>query len=247
MVTAEPYRFVVEAIAGDEWEVRSIVPKGSNPETFDPTPRDMVAMADGMAYFMVGGLGFEEVWEDKIKELYPQLGIVDTSNGIVRDNGDPHLWTSPDNMAVIACNVFNAMCKMDSINAMNYRIRLSAFNNLLQRTDSIVKEKLQCAQGKSFLVFHPSLTYFAKRYGLRQLAIEHEGKEPSVAQMRSLIDSAKACGVKSVLVQAEFDVKNAEVIADEIAARVYSINPLSYNWHEQMLYIADVISENTQP
>lgn len=247
MVTAEPYRFVVEAVAGDEWEVKSIVPKGSNPETFDPTPRDMVAMADGMAYFMVGGLGFEDTWKGKIKELYPRLRIVDTSNGIVRDAGDPHLWTSPDNMAVIARNVCDALCTMDSVNVWQYRRRLQTFDDSLQRTDSIVKEKLNGLQGSSFLVFHPSLTYFANRYGLRQLAIEHEGKEPSVAQIRSLIDSARTYGVRSVLVQTEFDTKNAEVIAGEIAAKVYSVNPLSYDWHEQMLYIADIISQNVLP
>ena len=84
-VTIEPYRFVVEAVAGEEWNVCSIVSNGGNPETFDPMPSDLLALASSKAYFMVGGLGFENGWKEKIAELYPHLLLVDTSQGIERD------------------------------------------------------------------------------------------------------------------------------------------------------------------
>ena len=113
-VTMEPYRYVVEAVAGDDWEVRSIVPKGGNPETFDPAPGDIMLLSESRACFLVGGLGFERDWKDKMAVLYPKMTLVDTSRGIERDAGDPHLWTSPDNMIKIADNVCNALCKIDS-------------------------------------------------------------------------------------------------------------------------------------
>lgn len=242
-VTMEPYRYVVEAIAGDSWCVNSIVPKGNNPEAFDPTPRDMTALAESKAYFLVGGLGFERAWRTKIEDMYPGLVMVDTSLGIERDAGDPHLWTSPANMRVIADNVCAALCIMDSACSDEYRMRLARFKRKLHVTDSIVGHKLAECRGNSFMIFHPTLTYFANNYSLNQISIENEGKEPSVAHIRNVIDSARNCGVKYVMVQAEFDRRNAEVIANEIGAEVVEIDPLSYDWHGQMLYIAGILSQ----
>ena len=242
-VTAEPYRFLVEAVAGDAWQVRTIVPKGGNPETFDPTPRDMLSMSGSRAYFMVGGLGFENMWKKDIMEIHSSIKIVDTSMGISRSDSDPHLWTSPDNMSVIARNVCDVLCNLDNVNAVAYRNRLNTFNLMLQRTDSIIHKQLQLCEHKSFLIYHPTLTYFANRYGLEQIVIEHEGKEASISHLRSVIDEAKAKGVKKVLVQAEFDIENSKVIAEEIGADVYAIDPLNYDWQGQMLHIANILSQ----
>lgn len=244
IVTAEPYRYVVEAIAGNDWRVVSIVPKGDNPETFDPTPGDMIALASSSAYFMVGGLGFEEAWVERIASMYPTLRMFDTSKGIMRDNGDPHLWTSPDNMTLIAGNVCDALCCIDSANAMGYRARLSALCEKIAATDSYIAERLDTLAGNSFVVFHPSLTYFARLYGLHQLSIEQEGKEPSALHIKSVIDEAKRRGVALVLVQSGFDSKNAVTIANEIGARVVYINPLSYEWHTELRKMADEMVKN---
>ncbi len=242
-VTMEPYRYVVEAVAGDDWEVRSIVPKGGNPETFDPAPGDIMLLSESRACFLVGGLGFEREWKDKMAVLYPKMTLVDTSRGIERDAGDPHLWTSPDNMIKIADNVCKALCKIDSTRSTGYHERLVKLKDSIYATHAILKRKLEKVKGKSFLIFHPSLTYFSSLYGLRQISIECEGKEPSVAHLQTVIDAARAQGVNCVLVQAEFDRRSAIAIADEIGARVEEINPLSYYWHEQMLHIADVLSK----
>lgn len=244
VVTAEPYRYVVEAVAGDGWRVESLVPKGDNPETFDPTPRDIVSLANSSAYFMVGGLGFEDAWMDRFAEMYPNLKMFDTSEGIIRADGDPHLWTSPDNMALIAKNVCSALCSIDGANADGYRARLRALDEKIAATNCYIAQRLVALKGDTFLVFHPSLTYFARLYGLHQLSIEEEGKEPSVAHIKSIIDEAKRRSVTLVLVQSEFDSKNAVTIAGEIGARVISIDPLNYDWHTELRKIADEMAEN---
>lgn len=242
-VTAEPYRYVVEAVAGDSWTVESLVPKGDNPETFDPTPRDIVSLANSRAYFIVGGLGFEDAWLGRIAEMYPRLRIFDTSEGITRTDEDPHLWASPDNMAVIAKNVCNALCSLDTANADGYRARLHALTDRIAATDGYITQKLEMFKGNSFLVFHPSLTYFARLYGLHQLSIEEEGKEPSAAHIKGVVDEAKRRGVTIVFVQSGFDSKNAVTIADEIGARVVSIDPLNYDWHTELCKIADEMAK----
>ena len=243
-VTAEPYRFVVEAVAGDSWQVITIVPKDANPETFDPSPANMVALSDCAAYFMVGGLGFEDAWKEKIADVYPRMRLVDTSSGIDSHIDDPHLWTSPDNMALIANNVCKALCSLDSANGEGYRERLRLFVQRVEETDSAVACKLAPCSGKSFLIVHPALTYFADRYSLNQIAIEQEGKEPSAAHIRSIIDSARQCGVKTVLIQGGVSVRSAFAIAGEIGANVKGIDHLAYDWHKEMLHIATVLSED---
>lgn len=243
-VTTEPYRYVVEAVAGDAWRVNTLVPRGADPETFDPTVHDIMSLNGSSAYFMVGGLGFEDAWRGRIAEMFPALRIVDTSEGIVRDCGDPHLWCSPDNMLLIANNVCEALCRMDSVGAEAYRWRLDSLSARIIDTHLQIKTKLDTVAGCTFVVFHPSLTYFARLYGLRQLAIEEEGKEPSAAHIKGIIDRARKENVALVFVQQEFDSKNAITIAREIGARVVEIDPLSYDWHGELLNIADEMVKN---
>lgn len=242
-VTIEPYRYIVEAVAGEKWEVVSIVPKGNSPETFDPAPGQMMKLGKCKAYFLVGGLGFESAWMERIKEMYPSLPLVDTSLGIQRVHDDPHLWTSPDNMAVIARNVCDALCNVDSADAVGYKARLLAVEETIAATDTAIRNRLATLSCRSFLVFHPSLTYFARRYGVNQIALEEHGKEPSAAHLKQVIDEARRQGIRNVLIQAEFDKNHAVTIARELNAEVQTINPLSYDWAGEMLHVADCLSK----
>ena len=242
-VTIEPYRYIVEAVAGEKWDVVSVVPKGNSPETFDPVLGSMMKLGECSAYFLVGGLGFESSWAEKIKEMYPRLSMIDTSSGIVRVDDDPHLWTSPDNMAFIARNICGALCCMDTADATGYKTRLAAVEKLIADTDAAIRSKLTALPCRSFLIFHPSLTYFARLYGVTQIALEEHGKEPTATHIKHVIDEARRCGVRNVLVQAEFDKAHASTIAREIGAEIRTINPLSYDWHSEMLHVADCLTK----
>lgn len=243
-VTIEPYRFVVEAVAGDEWQVNSLLPKGSNPETADLSPRAMASLQNSKAFFLVGGLGFEREWVSRIAETYPSLQLVDTSFGIEREFSDPHLWTSPDNMMQIAHNVCNFLCEFDTVNSDGYKARLSKVQQLFSSVDSAIYARLADSKVKGFVIFHPSLTYFASRYGLKQLAVECDGKEPSATHIRSLIDEARCAGVKHVFLQQEFHKHQTEILAAELNAKIVNINPLSYEWQNEMLHIADCLNND---
>lgn len=81
-VTIEPLRYFTEAIAGDNFNVVSMVPKGSSPETYDPTPQQLVDLAKSKAYFRIGYIGFEQTWMDKLTDNAPHLQFFDTSRGI---------------------------------------------------------------------------------------------------------------------------------------------------------------------
>lgn len=255
-VTMEPLRFFVEQIAGDKYKVISMVPKGSSPETYDPTPGQLMDLGKSDIYFKIGYIGFEQMWMDKLSANAPGMKVFDTSKGIdlIRDTHshdehehvggiEPHTWNSPANALIIAGNIRDALSEEDPGNASFYNARFDSLRQIIAETDSQVRQILKNADS-TFLIYHPALSYFARDYGLRQISIEEGGKQPSPAHLKALIDACKKEDVKVIFVQQEFDSRNAELIAKETGTKIIPINPLSYNWQEEVIKVANALSEN---
>lgn len=257
-VTIEPQKYFLEQIVKDKFEITCLVPGGSNPESFDPAPSQMIALNNSLAYFKIGFLGVENTLIERAKDQ-ANLNIIDCSKGIkiieedhhhdhdgdhhhAHAGGDPHYWSSVSSAHVILKNMFDAVVLLDPENkdfyTNNYNIEVSK----ILATGTAIESFLSQSDTKTFIIYHPALSYFAQEYNLEQLSIEHEGKNPSPAQLKNLIDEAKEKKVKAVFIQKEFDVKNAETVAKEISGDIYTINPLSYNWHEEMINIARAIA-----
>ena len=146
-VTIEPLRYFAEAIAGGHFEVNCMVPEGNSPETYDPTPRQLVELTKSRAYLRIGHIGFEQVWMERLEANAPGMQVFDTSRGIslIRDEGhahgghshaggvEPHIWNSPANARIIARNVCDALCRLDSANASFYTSRLDSLNRVINR------------------------------------------------------------------------------------------------------------------
>lgn len=267
-VTIEPQKYFLEAIVGDRFHVECIVPSGGNPESADFTPTQMMNLDRSQAYFKIGYLGIENMLIDKVSNSNPDLKIINTSDGIelvgeahvhcddpTHDHGhrhhdhhhghvggDPHTWSSVQSAKIIAQNMYNAVIELDKENekeyAANYNKLIAEFN----QTDSIIKTYLEKAPSKSFIIYHPALSYFAEEYGLTQYSIEHEGKNPSPSQLKELIDQSNREGVKVVFIQQEFDTKNAETVSKAINGIAVTINLMSYNWSEEMIKIAKAMA-----
>jgi zinc transport system substrate-binding protein len=92
-----------------------------------------------------------------------------------------------------------------------------------------------------WLIYHPNLGYLARDYGLEEVPVEFEGKEPPPSRMRLLIDLARERGMKTIFVQKEYDIKNAKAIADETGAKITIIDPLSENWLKATSDIIDAL------
>lgn len=257
-VTIEPLRYFTETIAGDKFNVVSMVPEGSNPETYDPTPQQLVKLAKSTAYLRIGHIGFEQAWIKKLQANTPNLPFYDMSEGIdlIHEiNGhthgnnedrhthgvEPHIWNSTRNASILAENICKVLCEIDSVNKPYYQQRLDSLQKEIQTTDKEVQELMEHAD-QAFLIYHPALSYFAKDYGLKQISIEEGGKEPSPAHLQELIRTCRENQVRIIFVQQEFDVRNAELIAKELGVQVVSINPLSYHWKEEMLKVARALS-----
>jgi zinc transport system substrate-binding protein len=253
-VTLEPLRYFTEAIAGDNFQVISMVPKGSSPESYDPTPQQLVNLSQSQAYFRIGYIGFEQAWMDKLEANSPDMKVYDTSVGVdlIRGEGhwhgdhyheggvEPHIWNSTQNALIIAENIYKALCELDAAHQADYQKRLDVLKETIRQTDENVKALLKNAD-KTFLIYHPALSYFARDYELKQISMEEGGKEPSPAQLKALIETCRKEKIHTIFVQQEFDQRNAQLIANELGINIVSINPLSYDWAEEMVRVAKAL------
>lgn len=260
-VTIEPQRYFAEKIAGDLFQINCVTPAGQSPETYDPTPQQMVQISQSQAYFRIGEIGFEQAWMKNLQSQNPDMVVFDLSEGMelikneeeAHEEGethhhhhhgsvDPHIWTSISGARVIAQNTYQAFIKLDPENQEIYQAGYQRLIEEIDSTEAEMKQLLQPLAGTAFIIYHPALTYFAREFGLKQLCIELDGKEPSPAQLKQLLETATQSGAKVVFVQQEFDQKNAELIAKETGCRLVTINPLSYNWHDEMIRLATILA-----
>lgn len=269
-VTIEPLRYFTEAIAGDRFTVTSMVPKGTSPETYDPSPQQLVDLARSKAYFRIGYIGFEQSWVDRLTDNAPHLQFFDTSRGIdlIYDDThhhhetdgkeasdghshaggvEPHVWNSTTNAQIIAGNILNALCTIDKANETIYVERYNALCKQIAHTDSLIRRELSRPDAdRAFMIYHPALSYFARDYGLHQIPIEAGGKEPSPAHLRDLINTCKEEKVHVIFVQPEFDRRNADLISRQTGTQVVGINPLAYDWEAEMVNTAKALSKEKQ-
>ena len=264
-VTIEPQRYFVEQIVGDKFKVNTIVPAGTSPEAYDPTPSQMIALNKSTLYFKVGYLGFENAWGKNLEANNVHVRLINTSENIDLIEGsdhsteigdghdheghdhsgvDPHVWSSPKSALIMAENMLNALVVADVENQKYYRDNFKHLQAEMVETDSVITELLAGATARSFIIYHPALGYFARDYNLTQYSIELEGKSPSPQQLKEMIDFAHAQGIKTIFVQKGFDSKNAESLAKEVGASIHSIDPLSYHWSEELIRIAKILAGN---
>lgn len=268
-VTIEPQRYFAEKIAGDKFKINCVVPAGQSPETYDPTPQQMIQLGKSIAYLRIGPIGFEQAWMDKIRENNPKLQLFDTSEGMklltdVEESNhdhdthageacphhghqhggvDPHIWSSMDGAKIVAWNTLNAFIALDPDNTDYYWSNYNELVDEIDKTDTEIKQLLDPLTDRTFIIYHPALTYFANEFNLTQLCIEMDGKEPSPAQLKLLVETARANNARVVFIQQEFDQKNAELIAKETGCKLTVINPLAYHWAKEMIHIAKALAD----
>jgi len=260
-VTIQPQCFFVEQIVGDKMQINCVVPAGQSPETYEPTPQEMVTISKSDAYLRIGSIGFELAWMQKIEENNPNMKVFDLSEGMKllatpevageneaeehHEHGaqDPHIWNSIAGAKLIAQNILKAVVALDPSNAAYYRANEQKLLQRIDQTQAQVDSLLKPLQTKAFIIYHPALTYFAAENGLQQLCIEMNGKEPSPAQLELLVKTAKSSGAKVAFIQMEFDQKNAELIAKETGCQLMRIDPLAKDWDTSMIHIAKALAD----
>ena len=197
-------------------------------------------------YIKVGNLGFEQTWLKRIMKNTPHTIINSASDGISEVNSangipDPHTWMSTANAAIIAKNICRYMIAIDNADSTYFKKNLDALLSRIETVDSEIRKHLDNNATRAFVIYHPALTYYARDYMFRQLPIEEEGREPSASQLQDIIKQGKKLGVKTVLVQQEFSTSNANIVAKGLGAEIKTIDPLAYQWDEEMIKIANIL------
>lgn len=240
-VTIPPYKYFVEKIAEDKVDVNVMVSNGNNPETYEPYAQQMMELSKSALYLKVGSIGFEQTWMKKLQDNAPDMKVIDTSVGIKPaqtpgGNIDPHVWMSCKNARIIASNMLKALCELEPKHKTFFEKNYKSLLSIIDKRDSTIKESFKENPDlvRKFVIYHPILTYFARDYQLEQLAIEEEGREPSAAQLKSLIKRARKEKIKYSLIQAEFANRNTNTFINESHTKPMNINPLQGDWNWAM-------------
>ncbi|MFN2396312.1 MAG: metal ABC transporter solute-binding protein, Zn/Mn family [Bacteroidales bacterium] len=247
-VSIAPLQYFVDRLTGETLEVNVMVPQGASHGTYSPTARQIQKLSDSGIYFQVPSLGYEESFIRRLDELNPDIEHINLGNYIELIRGerikhgdhyheggiDPHIWMSPGVMISLLPVMRDAIIKEfpqleETVNA-NYINVLAD----VEATHQALMKLSETLSTRRFLIFHPALTYLARDYNLEQVSIEHEGKEPSPAQLSQLISQARAEDIPVIFIQEEYDVRNARLISEETGAEVVQINPLAYDWLLEM-------------
>ncbi|MFC1561747.1 metal ABC transporter solute-binding protein, Zn/Mn family [candidate division KSB1 bacterium] len=260
-VSVTPQKYFVERIGGDRVRVMIMVPPGSAPNVYEPRPAQMVALAGAEIYFAIG-VPFENIWLDKFTSANRNIKMVHTDDGIEKLSmaghfhgdefhidehageragiPDPHIWLSPQLVKIQAGHILRALIATDMEGRDGYEARYERFIEDIDSLDARLTGIFSSGKSsKEFIVFHPAWGYFAQSYGLRQIPVEIEGKEPKPAGLIELIQYARRQNIRFVFVQPQIYPQSAAMVAREIRGEVITIDPLAEDWLSNMQTVAE--------
>ncbi len=257
-VSILPQKYFVDQIAGDLLQVNVLVPPGSSPHNYSILPSQMKDMAKSKVWLQIGLLTFEDALKDKLADINKELNIVNCSEGIDPIAGteceveghehahheayDPHIWLAPAESKIIAMNTFYALKAAFPQHAIVFEANYEQFSMKIDSVSELIAQKLAPLTNRNILIFHPTLGYYARQFGLQQTALELDGKEPSPKHMKAIVDLAREQNIRVIFIQKEFDAENAQQLARELEGEVVIIDPLDYDWEKQLLDITDKIA-----
>ncbi len=253
-VSIEPQKWLLERIGGDRVEVRTFLEGDANPESFDPALSVIRDAARSDAFMRMGHLPWENSLIEKVVAGNKELLVVDTSEGINLIQGghghhhpgmnevDPHTWSSVKNARIMASNMLKGLQTIDPAGADYYEKNYRKLDATLDSLDKAFATRLAPLRGMSFLVWHPSLSYFARDYGLNQIAMGMENKEMTLPMMQKKLDEAASNQAKVFFIQPQMDAGGkAEPIIERTGAVKQVVHPLSPDWQGELEGIVDAL------
>lgn len=258
VVTIPPLEYFARGIGGDMVETVCLIPASADPETFEPTITQLKKAAKADVLLSVGILPFEKQISSSISSSSSGSGITvaNLADSVVlvagthgHDEADPHIWTSYRNARIMARHTYRALVDALPSAATYFRHRLDSIEARLDSLDRHTAERLKPLQGEYFLVWHPSLTYFARDYGLTQLAVGSEHKESSLAGLKEQLDNINLSDVNVFFFQKEFDSRQSKVISSATGLQPVMIEPMSDNPEQTLSAVTESLVKsitNTQ-
>ncbi len=266
-VTILPQKQFVERIAGEHARIIVLVPPGASPHTHEPTPKQLEDISQASVYVKVGsGIEFERAWMNKLSGINPRMLVVDSSTGIQLISGyheddeadavpgtqyhtseegagsDPHIWLSPKNAKIMVENTYQGLARADPEHKTVFRAKTDAYLKELDALDAEISREISQKQVHAIMVYHPAWSYFARDYGLLQIPVETDSKDPSPKGIENLIRQAKEGNITVVFASPEYSTKGAEVIAKEIGGSVVLVSPLEEDFLGNIRHVASAFT-----
>jgi zinc transport system substrate-binding protein len=256
-VSVAPQAWLIERLAGPAVRVMVVVPPAASPETYQPTDLQVSRLMSALAFFRIG-MPFEQgPWLAALADS-GRLEIVDQRVGLDLlpldsghpahtgtagdgDDSDPHIWLTPRLLIDQARTAAAELARLDPPNASLYDQRLRSLEAELTTLDADLRSALAPLAGTSFFVFHPSWSYFARDYGLRQVAIELSGKDPTDAELTALARLARQAGARVIFVEPQSSGRAAEAVAEAVGARIETLDPLAFDVAATLRHTADAL------
>lgn len=247
-VTIVPQETFVKAIAGDAVDVITMVPPGSSPETYEPTPQQMADFSKAEIFFAIG-MAVEET------KVLPQIGktpVVDLAEIVRKEypdrtfeegERDEHIWLSPKRIEVIIETMVSELSTLLPDQKTVFEKNGQEYITELKKADQEIVEILNTMDRRIFIVYHPAFGYFADEYGLTMVALEEEGKESTPQQLQAVVNFAKENGLKAVFYQQEVDSRQSVSFAEEIKGKAIQLSPLSGDYIQNLKDMAKAIAE----
>lgn len=256
-----PHAWLIERIGGKDVVVHTVLRPGESPTTHQPSDAQVSRVLAARVFFRCG-VPFESgAW---FRALEGQLDIVDLRQGVAtrtmeththfgeaaetdarhpHEGVDPHIWLSPRRLMVQARLVATTLQQLDPNRAQEYAARLAVLIAELEDLDAWIADTLAPYRGRAFVVFHPSWGYFADDYGLRQVAIEIEGKDPSDIEVTDIQEATREHEISVIYVQPQIAGKSARAIAEVLGARLETLDPLAPDIVANLRHTAGLIAD----
>lgn len=250
-VSIVPQASFVTAVGGDLVEIVTMIPPGGNPENYAPNPRIMEQASDARIYFAIGVAAEQNGILPRIKQLNADMPVIDLASRvdavypaleIVPGEKDPHRWMSPRRVSVMVETIADELAQADPEHAGIYKENMQNYQLQLEKLHQEIETSLADADHRSFIVYHPSMGYFADDYGLTMIALEEEGKAATARHIQQVIDQARQENIKAIFYQAEMDGKQAQTLARELGGEARLIAPLAPDYIDNLRQTAQTFS-----
>lgn len=253
-VSISPFKYFVDVISGGDFRVNVMVPAGSDPHVYEPVPEQINKLRKSEGYISNGYLGFEMNWLDRLYQTNRKMKKLNLGQSIEPiksghsdehvEGADPHYWVSPRCAKSMASAVRDFISELNPSGKEKYAQNCNVLLASIDSLDSKAEKYFDGLKGKSFMIYHPNLAYLARDYGLKEVAVESEGKEPTPAGMKYLVDLSNKENIRTIFVQREFDTRNAKAIASETGAKLVIIDPLSEDWMGSTTFIIEALHKS---
>lgn len=256
-VSILPQKTFVEKIAGDDFKVNLLLPPGASPAAFTLLPSQLKDIAQSKVWFRAGYIGFEYSWKEKIENANRNMKIVDLSEGLdlIRSGQtpgeinsyrgiNPHTWMSPPLVKQMARHIADELSVLNPGKKAAYNNNYLKFAEEIDQLDKKIRSELKEYNGRSFIMFHPSLSYYAREYGLNEYSLEPGGKQPTPQRMAEVVKLARKEGIGVIYIQSDLDREQARVFAEEIDGEIIEMWPLNPEWVDNLKEITAMLIRN---